>query len=159
MDSLAEIYLDRADNELLAAGSLKRLSEEPEAKQEFELPEGVTFYSSVISHAYYAIFYSAKSMLLTKGVKTSAPDVHKKTFDAFKEHFVDTGALDLKLLEIYRRIVIRADDLLEIFRDEKWKRGNFTYNTIPQANREAAEDSLKNSKVFVSNINKAVRGG
>lgn len=69
-----------------------------------------------------------------------------------------TGVLDVKLLEIYEKMAIRADELLEIFKGEKWKRGNFTYNTIPQANREPAEDSLRNEKLFVSNITKILQG-
>jgi hypothetical protein len=44
----------------------------------------------------------------------------------------------------------------DVFKDEKWKRGNFTYNTIPQANKGPAEESLKNAKLFVSNIIKVL---
>lgn len=157
MDSLANLFIKRAENEIVIAEKLREMSENEEARDFLQIPQDMIFYSAVISHAYYAIFYSAKAVLLAKGIKTTAPDIHKKTFDAFKEHFVDTGVLDLKLLEIYRRMVVRADDLLEIFRDEKWKRGNFTYNTIPQANREAAEDSIQNAKTFVSNINKVAK--
>ena len=157
MDSMVSVLLKRSENELMIAEKLKRLSEEKEAKEFMEIPESVTFYSSVISHSYYAIFYSAKAILLTKNIKTSPPEVHRKTFEEFKRRFVDTGNLDVKLLEIYRKMIVRADKLLEIFRDEKWKRGNFTYNTIPQANREPAEDSLKNAKLFVSNIEKVIR--
>ena len=61
------------------------------------------------------------------------------------------------LIEIYKKMIVRADELLEIFKDEKWKRGHFTYQTIPQANKEPAEDSLKNSKFFVSNIMKVIK--
>jgi len=156
MDSMVEIFLERANNELLAAESLKKLSEETGAKEDFHISSATTFYSSVISHSYYAIFYAAKAILLIKGIKTSSPDIHKKTYDEFKQVFVDTGILDVKLLDIYKKMVIRADDLLEIFRGEKSKRGNFTYNTIPQANKEPAEDSLKNAKLFVSNVTKVI---
>lgn len=157
MDSMAEIYLERAGNELLASESLKKLSEDAKSREDFSLPQSTTFYSSVISHSYYAIFYSAKAILLTKGVKTSAPDVHKKTYEEFERVFVNTGILDMKLFEIYKKMVVRADALLQIFKDEKWKRGNFTYKTIPQANKEPADDSLKNAKIFVSNISKIIR--
>lgn len=157
MDSMAEIYLERAGNELLAADSLKKLSEDAKSREDFSLPQSTTFYSSVISHSYYAIFYSAKAILLTKGVKTSAPDVHKKTYEEFERVFVNTGILDMKLFEIYKKMVVRADALLQIFKDEKWKRGNFTYKTIPQANKEPADDSLKNAKIFVSNISKIIK--
>ena len=156
MGSMVEIFLERANNEILAAESLKRLSEETRSKEEFRLPQKITFYSSVISHSYYAIFYAAKAILLTKNIKTSAPEVHKKTFNEFRKNLVDTGILDVMLLQIYKKLVIRADELLQIFKGEKWKRGNFTYKTIPQANKEPAEDSLKNAKFFVSNITKVI---
>jgi len=154
--SLIEMYLDRANNEIMAAGSLKRLSEQEEDKISFDLPGDISFYSSVILHSYYAIFYAAKAILLTKDIETKSPEVHKKTFAEFKENFVDTKELDVSFLKIYRKMIVRADELLEIFRDEKWKRGHFTYQTIPQANKGPAEDSLKNSKFFVSNIMKVI---
>jgi uncharacterized protein (UPF0332 family) len=156
MDSLVKIYLERADNEILAAASLKRLSEESKDKEEFNLPSDISFYSSVISHSYYAIFYSSKAILLTKNIKTSSPEVHKKTYEQFKKMFVDTGILDLNLLNIYKRMIIKADELLQIFKDEKWKRGHFTYKTIPQANKEPADESIKHAKFFISNISRVL---
>lgn len=156
MDLMVKIYLERADTELLLAEKIKIMTEEEDIKVLLKIPQDKTFYSSVISHAYYAIFYAAKAILVTKGIKTSSPEVHKKTFDEFKNNFVDTGVLDVKLLEIYKKIVIRADELLGVFKDEKWKRGHFTYNTIPQANKEPADDSLANAKLFVSNIAKVI---
>ena len=75
MDSLVKIYLGRADNEVLTADSLKRLSGDQGDKERFSLPSDTTFYSAVISHSYYAIFYASKALLLTIGVKTSFPGV------------------------------------------------------------------------------------
>jgi|SRR3989344_8268573 len=154
MDSQVEIYIKRANNEILAAESLKRLSEEIKSKEDFNIPRDATFYSSVISHSYYAIFYAAKAILLTKNIKTSSPSIHKKTYSLFDKTFVKTGFLDKKLLQIYTDLVVKAGDLLEIFKDEKWKRGNFTYQVIAQANKTPAEDSLNNAKLFVANISK-----
>ncbi len=152
MDSQVALFIERARNEIVVATRLKIMSEDEDIKKLLKIEKGETFYSSVISHSYYAIFYAAKAVLLAKGIKTSPPEVHRKTFDAFKKNLVDTGTLDVKLLEIYKKLVIRADALLEIFKSEKWKRGHFTYNTIPQANKEPAEDSVKNAQLFVSNI-------
>ena len=123
----------------------------------FDLPDDISFYSSVISHSYYAIFYAAKAILLTKDIVTKSPEVHKNTFEEFKKNFVDTNELDVSFLKIYQKMIVRADELLEIFKDEKWKRGHFTYQTIPQANKEPAEDSLKHSKFFVSNVMKVIK--
>lgn len=151
---MIKVYLDRADNEVILADAVKKLSDENEVKESFKIDKHHTFYSAVISHSYYAIFYSAKAILLTKNIKTEMPDVHRKTLDSFKEQFVDTGILDVKLLEIYKKMVVRADELLQIFKNEKRKRGDFTYKTLPQANKEPAEDSIRNAKVFLSNIKK-----
>jgi len=156
MDSQVEIFIKRANNELLAAESLKRLSEEVKYKDEFNIPQDATFYSSVISHSYYAIFYAAKAILLTKNIKTTSPNIHKTTYNLFDKTFVKTGVLDKKLLQIYTDMVVKAGDLLEIFKDEKWKRGNFTYQVIAQANKTPADDSLRNAKLFVANISKVI---
>jgi len=45
-----------------------------------------------------------------------------------------------------------ADELLDLFGREKWKRGNFTYKTIPQANMPHADESVTNAKKFLQNI-------
>ena len=90
-------------------------------KQEFQIEEETTFYSSVISHSYYAIFYGAKAILFVKNIKPEMPDVHKNTYEAFDEHFVRTGILDMELLKIYQKMIVRADELLQIF---KMKNGN-----------------------------------
>ena len=157
MDSLIDIYLDRANNEIMIAESLKKLSEQEDDKINFSLPEDISFYSAVISHSYYAIFYSAKAILLTKNIKTKSPEVHRKTFEEFDNRFVITKELDVSFLKIYKKMIVRADTLLEIFKDEKWKRCHFTYQTIPQANKSPAEDSLRYSKFFVSNIMKVIK--
>ncbi len=152
MDSAVKIYVQRSLNEISAAKLLLAVSNNAGKKQEFQIEEETTFYSSVISHSYYSIFYATKAILLSKGIKTEMPDVHKKTYEEFKKNLVDSGILDLKLLEIYQRIAVRADELLEIFKSEKWKRGHFTYQTIPQANKEPAEQSIQNALTFIKNI-------
>ena len=152
MDSEVKILLDRADNELLAAKALKSVSEEDALKNNLAVPTKTTFYSSVISHSYYSIFYSAMAALLSVGIKISAPFIHNKAYDKFKKTFVDSGKLDKHILEAYEKMLIRAEDLLQIMKDEKSKRGKFTYKTFPQANKYPAEDSINNATLFVSHI-------
>lgn len=152
MDLMAELYLERANNEHLLAEAIKKISETDDVKKELRLPEKITFYSAAISHSYYAIFYSAKAALITKKIETKSPEIHKKTFEEFKKQFVESGILDTELLIIYKKMIIRADELLQIFKNEKWKRGHFTYSTIPQANQKPAEESIKNATKFIKNI-------
>lgn len=147
------MYFKRAKTEFETAEILFIVSKNADVRQNFQISSDSTYYSGVISHAYYAIFYSAKAMLLTKKIETESPEVHKKTLDAFKKEFIESGLLDAKLLVIYKQMIVRAETLLEIFRAEKKKRGDFTYNTIPQANVAPAEESLKNAKEFMKHCN------
>lgn len=159
MNKLAELYLQRAENELVAARVLLEVSESQKLqKEQFRIEKNFTFYSSVISHAYYCIFYAAKAILINEGVKTDAPEVHKKTFEAFENFLVKTGKLDVQLLNIYKKMILRAEELLGIYFLEKRKRGEYTYQKLPQANMEPAKESFENSSLFFKAINQILRG-
>ena len=157
MDSEVKIFLKRAENELRLAKALFILSTEDSIKVNLEANKEDTFYSAAISHAYYAIFYSTKALLLTKKIKTSSPNVHKTTLEEFKKTFVDTGVLDFELLKIYNKMIIRADELLGLFKVEKNKRGDFTYKTIAQANIDPAKDSIEHARKFLTNIRAVIK--
>ena len=158
MNSESELYLQRAENELVAAQVFFDISANPAIqKEQFKLEKEFTFYSSVINHSYYCIFYSAKAILIEIGIKTEAPEVHKKTLEAFEKYLVKTGKLDVELLRIYQKIMVRAEELLGIFSKEKGKRGKFTYQKLPQANQEPAKQSFDNALFFFKNINKVIR--
>jgi len=105
MNNLSKIYLSRAENELVAGKILNEVSANPQLqKEQFKTEESFTFYSSVISHCYYCIFYTAKAILLNEGIKTDMPSVHKKTLKAFKKFLVQTGKLDQDLCDILCRL-------------------------------------------------------
>lgn len=158
MSSEEKLHLQRAENELVAAQILFDVSSNLMLqKEQFKLESDFTFYSTVISHSYYCIFYSAKAILIKNGIKTEAPEVHKKTLEAFDRYLVKTGKLDIELLKIYQKMIVRADTLLGIFSMEKQKRGEFTYQKLPQANKEPAQESLGNASFFFKNINKILR--
>ena len=151
MDLGFKIYLQRAQNELNLSMMLQKISDDKEIQLTvFKLKED-TYYSAVISHAYYSIFYSAKAYLLLKGIKTVAPEEHRKTFESFKQ-FADRGIIDIEMLKIYESMMIKADVLLHIFEVEKGKRARYTYRTLPQANQEPAQESIKNSQFFFKHI-------
>ncbi len=153
MDSDNELlYLERAENELDLAKSIFKISRDNELKLRLGLKEGKTFFSNVISNAYYCIFYCAKAYLLVRGIRTKPPEEHKKSYEEFKKLAI-LGKIDNDLLEIYESIVIKADELLGIFKKEKSKRGKFTYKKLPQSNLEPAQKSLDNAEKFFRNIN------
>lgn len=151
--SLVRLYMERADNELVLSEVLFKISSDSLLQQEkLKIERTTTFYSAVISHAYYCIFYCAKALLLLKGIKTKPPEEHKKTLEAF-ERLVRTGFVDEQLLYIYRDVIIKAETLANIFSSEKKKRGKFTYHKLPQANKEPALLSLENASIFFKSIN------
>jgi len=155
MKEESRLYLQRAENELVIARILYQLSEKIDLqKEEFHLEKIFTFFNGVITHSYYCIFYSAKAILIESDIKTTAPEVHKKTIDAFERYLVKTGKLDLELLKIYRNMIVKADELLGIFSSEKRKRGTFTYHILPRANKDPAKESNENALFFFRNISK-----
>ncbi len=137
MDFEYKIYLARAQNELNLSIMIKKISDDQKMQLEVFGMKEDTYYSATISHAYYSIFYAAKAYLLLKGIKTKAPEEHKKTFEEFSK-LVTKGVVDVELLKIYQNMILKADTLLHIFELEKDKRGKFTYRRIPQANQEPA---------------------
>jgi len=154
MDSQVEIFIKRADTELLAAKSLKKLSEEAKYKEELSIPKDTTFYSSVISHSYYAIFYAAKAHLLSRNILLkSKQGQHQQVYFKFRA-LVQNGEIEKELLRLYEENKLKAEVLLDILKSEKAKRTEFTYETIPQANKAPAEESLNNAVIFISHIRK-----
>lgn len=151
MDSEVNLYLIRAEDEFLLSEKDMYISTNIKAKKILGIPIDKTFFYSVITHAYYSIFYCAKSYLLNKGIKTNPPEEHKKTYKAF-EKFVKNGILDKELLRIYKEEIIKADSLIKIFKLEKKKRGFFTYNLKSEANIPYAIESIENARKFVSMV-------
>lgn len=152
MDSDTKLYLQRAQNELKLADIVMQISINKDIQTQIpEIDKPDTFFSSVITHSYYSIFYTAKAYLIMKGIMTKAPEEHKKTYEEFKK-LVLQGIVDGELLKIYEEVFIKAEKLLGIFKIEKKKRGEFTYQRIAQANLEPAKESLENAKTFLKHI-------
>lgn len=153
MDLIYKNYLERAQNEINLSEIVMELSLKPSIQTKFNVTKVDTYFSSVISHSYYCIFYSAKAYLLNREIKTRMPNEHKKTYEQFKK-LVKRGLVDKELLEIYDEIIIKAETLLGIFKQEKKNRGEFIYQKLAQANKEPARKSLQNAKLFFKHINK-----
>ena len=151
MDFMSNLYFKRAENELNLSIIVLKVSDDKQLQLSVFGMKEDTYYSAVISHAYYCIFYAAKAYLLSKSIKTEAPEEHKKTFEEFSK-LVEKGIVDVELLKIYHNLFIKADTLLHIFEFEKGKRGKFTYRRLPQANREPAEERIEHAKFFFKNI-------
>lgn len=151
MDSISKLLVLRALNEYKLSIAIFNLSLNEDVQEKLGVEKPETYYSAVISHCYYSIFYLAKAYLRSKDISVFAPEEHKKTYEEF-EKLVSSGKVDFELLKIYQSIMIKADTLLGIFKTEKKKRGDFTYKRLPQANKNPAEESIKNAEKFYKHI-------
>ena len=62
---------------------------------------------ATVNRAYYAVFYLATAMLLTKGVERRR---HSGILGAFREHFVKTGLIEIEYSSIYGEALIARED-------------------------------------------------
>ena len=113
--------IKRAENEIIIAEKLKNMSDDAKIKIYMDIPRDMTFYSAVISHAYYGIFYSAKAYLISKKINLQKQGQHQKVFFEFKK-LVSKGIVDKELLKIYEEVKIKAEALLDILKNERSKR-------------------------------------
>ena len=56
------------------------------------------FHATAINRAYYAIFYAASGLLLTKGISRSK---HTGVISTFREHFVKPGLIEVEYSDLY----------------------------------------------------------
>ncbi|MEW5803187.1 MAG: HEPN domain-containing protein [bacterium] len=92
-------------------------------------------YESSVSRAYYAMFYSVESLLLTKNLSFSS---HRGVISAFGEHFIKAG--------IFPREMGR--ELNRAF--EKRQIGDYQFNFV--ISEEEANEILEKSRDFVEKV-------
>jgi len=92
-------------------------------------------YESSVSRTYYAMFYCAQAVLLTKNLSFSS---HKGVISAFGEHFVKTGVFPKEM----------GRELNRAF--EKRQLGDYEYTFV--ISQIEAEEMLKSGKKFVDEI-------
>jgi uncharacterized protein (UPF0332 family) len=94
-------------------------------------------YESSVSRAYYAMFYLAQAILLTKNLSFSS---HKGVISAFGEHFVKTGLFPREM----GRELNRAFAKRQI--------GDYEYTFV--VSQAEAEQILQSARKFMDAINR-----
>jgi len=111
-----ELYLERARNALRQARDNLNLGH----------------YDVVTSRGYYAMFYAASALLVSKGISRSK---HSGVHSAFGRHFVKLGLIEPR----YGRMLVNAFNV----------RLDSDYDVRPPLNRALAEDILADAEQFV----------
>ncbi len=88
------------------------------------------FYSVVINRAYYAIFYAASALLLTKGISRSK---HSGVISAFRKHFVKSGLVEAEYSHLYGDVMdARVGSDYDV-----------TFESDPETARERLDDARR----------------
>lgn len=141
----------KAVNDLMLAEGLLKLSTDAKSKEMLNYPADVTFFDWVIVCSYFSIFHAAQALLGIKKVKITNR-MHYATLIAFTRHFIVNSELAEELFLIYEDSEAKAKDLLEIFEEEKEKRGMFQYHRLSRRNLQPAQESVDNAKTFLETI-------
>lgn len=152
MPALISLMVKKANNNLKLAKIILSISDKADAKESLGLSESDSFYDWAIITAYYAMFHITHALLATKEIKISKIRVHEATLYALAKYFILTKELEDEFFLIYEDAESKAEELFNSLSDEKEKRGRFTYERLPKANRLPAEESIKNASQFVRDI-------
>lgn len=116
----------------------------------------------VVNASYYSIFYTARALLESAGIKLRAElSIHGLTFDAMVVFFYLNRKLEKRLFEAFAEAHEEAAELLgkqkanglvEEYFWERKKRGIFTYETTRVAMQNQAETSYNRALRFNAEI-------
>jgi len=93
------------------------------------------FYTSAINRAYYAVFYAANALLLTKEISQGK---HSGVISAFRQHFIKTGVIAPEYSQIYGRLM---ED-----------RHESDYEIEAAIDKQDAESNLMDAERFVQEV-------
>jgi len=150
---LSHLKWQKAVNDLLLSKGLLKISTSDKIKDSLDYPEDATFFDWVIVSSYYSIFHSAQALLGMKGIKIQ-DRVHHATLISFAKHFIINKELEDELYLIYEDVENKAKNLLEIFEEEKKKRGMFQYHRLSRNNLHPAEESVQHANTFLDAVSK-----
>lgn len=157
-NSIVQSHLkwQKAVNDLLLAEGLLKISTKKEIKDALNYPDNATFFDWVIVCSYYSIFHATQALLGIKRIKIMKR-LHYATLISFAKHFIINNELAEELYFIYEGAEEKAKDLLEIFEEEKKKRGIFQYHRLSKSNLEPAKASVDNAKTFLDAIQEVLK--
>lgn len=98
------------------------------------------WFGTAVNRGYYAFFYAASGLILTKDLIRSK---HSGVLAEFRQHFVKTGLLDA----LHSRNYGKAFDL----------RQEADYDLVIKTNRQEAVETLENAKLFLADVKAYLR--
>ena len=156
-------FLKNARDSLDSARLLYEVSTSEDLKKQTGYP-GFNGFLWVINSSYYSMFYMARALLESEGIKVKTQmSIHAVVFDTLVQYFYCTGKLEKTFIQDFEDAKEDSTDLLgrekakELIDDyyhEKRKRGMFTYELGVTAMQNKANTSLERAKRFNEEIRK-----
>jgi uncharacterized protein (UPF0332 family) len=160
-----DFFLVNANSSLITARLLMDVS----SKEDLQKATGYLKFNGylwVINSAYYSMFYMARALLESSGIKLKSDlSIHLLTFDALVYYFYLTGKLQKSIIETYADAKEdadellgkeKADELIDAYYHEKKKRSQFTYEIGELAMQSKAKTSLERAIIFNKEIRKVI---
>jgi uncharacterized protein (UPF0332 family) len=153
---LSNLKWQKAINDLSLAEGLLKVSTSEKIKDDLGYSKNITFFDWVIVTSYYSIFHAAQALLGLKKIKISSR-MHHATLIAFAKHFIVNGELEAELFLLYENAESKAGEMLDIFEEEKGKRGMFQYHRLSKNNLDSAKESVGNAKIFLEAVQEVLK--
>ncbi|MFH0755542.1 MAG: hypothetical protein V1910_02655 [bacterium] len=161
-----DFFIKNAKDSLDSAKVLFDTSADEKIKNTFGMPNFNGFLW-VINSSYYSMFYMARALLESIGVKIKTDEsIHFLVFNALVYYFYSTGKLEKHFIEDFEnaqeessKIMGRekAKEMISDYSNEKEKRAKFTYETGEIAMKNKAETSLNRAKKFNEEVRKILK--
>ena len=159
-------FLNNAKNSLEAAELLWNASTDKTMQKTLQI-ESFNGYLWVINASYYSMFYMARALLESIGVKIKQRKfVHEITYHCLVHYFYSAKKLQKTFIDDFEEASTTAAELLgqqkaaelvEDYGNEKSKRGIITYETGVVAVQNKARTSLERAKRFYGETGKIVK--
>jgi|SRR3989338_1938174 len=158
-----DFFLKNAKDSLDSAKVLFDISINEKTKSYLGLPDFNGFLW-VINSSYYSMFYMARALLESIGVKIKTEEsVHSLAFNTLVYYFYSTGRLERHFIEDLANAQEesseilgkeKAKEMISDYSSEKEKRAKFTYETGELVMKGKAETSLNRAKKFNEEVRK-----
>ncbi len=158
-----DFFIKNAKDSLDSAKILFDISTNERTKNTLGMPNFNGFLW-VINSGYYSMFYMARALLESIGVKIKSEEsIHFLVFNALVYYFYSTGKLEKHFIEDFENaqeesseIIGRekAKEMIGNYSSEKEKRARFTYEIGKIAMKNKAETSLRRAIKFNEEVRK-----
>ncbi len=158
-----DFFMENARKSLQSASFLYAGTTNKELQEAYGF-EGFDGSLWIINSSYYSMFYMARALLASEGIKLKTDlSIHMVAFDALVHFFYLNKKLEKKLIEDFADAKDeatgifgqeKARELIEDYYHERRKRGDFTYEMGMTAMLGKAQTSLERARKFNEEIRK-----